>query len=149
MEHCGTLGWREAGEFPFLERGRWHGGDLRPARDFIWKDFPRLADFSVGSVVLELQSEQDDRHDVESNVEVRLKFRRRCGLKQFVLAKAYEITQARGKNRQLGVHAVLIDRLVFRHSRIGSLAGNRRPASRQLEPQHSGFCFAMRVRFAQ
>ena len=61
MEDGGAFGGRKRSQFQFLERARRHGGNLRPVFDSLRRNFPRLADFAVGEVVLELERKQFQR----------------------------------------------------------------------------------------
>ena len=89
---------RQARQFQFLERGSRHGGNLRPMRCRMRRDFSRFAQFSVGRVVIELQGEQHQGHSVEFSVEVRQK----VGVAAMFARK---ITGADGKFR---CHAVFL-----------------------------------------
>ena len=50
MKDGGALvGWN-AGKFQFLERARWHGGDLRPMLEDFRSQSTRFTDFPIGGI---------------------------------------------------------------------------------------------------
>ena len=65
MKDGGAVFRRKTGQFQFLERGGWHGGNLRPMPDHLRRQLAHLADFSIRRVVFELKREQFQREFVE------------------------------------------------------------------------------------
>lgn len=56
---------RNAGKLQFLECTGRHGGNLCPVLDHSWRQTPRLADFPIGGIVLELQREKFEREFIK------------------------------------------------------------------------------------
>ena len=65
MKNRGAFRRRQTGQFQFLERRCRHGRNSRPMFDDFRRKTPRLADFPVGGVVIELKREEFERQRVK------------------------------------------------------------------------------------
>ena len=96
MKDGGATCGGNAGQFKFLERTRWHGGDLRPMLDPLRHNPARLADFAVGRIVLALKCEKLQRQLGELRIAD-------CGLRI-----GNQPAQADGEMGKFRVHAVFV-----------------------------------------